>query len=155
MNTPSSPSAQTALAVVAKQTKTPRSSKNSTRRKGNCNNCGKPGHCARDCREKKVLGRENPKDNFLFSACRSDGDIRPRPQDWLFDSGACSHMVVNLGLLQETQRLDPAVAVTLGDGHQLRATHRGMIKAVRGIILNDVLYVPEQMRMSFIDGKGI
>lgn len=115
---------------------------NSARKPGNCNNCGKPGHWAAECRGKK---RETA--NTKGGAChhcnkpghfkRNCPELKQRgtpdervfiaamPTSFVLDSGATSHIVTDRSSLATAT---PANTHILGiGGERAQATHEGTL----------------------------
>ena len=70
---------------------------------------------------------------------------------WIIDSGASCHMCCDSGLFDKLEVLTHPIEVSVGDGHSLKATGRGIIslnmklsdEKLKKCRLSDVLYVPK------------
>jgi hypothetical protein len=145
---------QTALYATSRQGR-PKDGAFKKKRKGKCHTCGKTGHWARECKN-KIASQESVSaaatEEFLFSTT-GKGD-RTGGLSWLLDSGASSHMVMDVDILEEAERLETPTVVTLGDGHRMKATHRGMVRFPNGSRLREVLFVPGLNENLFSIGKA-
>jgi hypothetical protein len=119
--------------------------------KGNCYNCGKPGHFVKECR------RKNPKlNNIRASAATMEESHlfvstvgRRLMECWLIDSGASQHQTPRKDWFAEYKDIEPR-KVFLGDNHALEAIGIGSVKlalhvggrVIQGTLTN-VLHVPE------------
>ncbi|CAM8988557.1 unnamed protein product [Rhodiola kirilowii] len=63
--------------------------------------------------------------------------------DWLLDSGATSHFTFDEKLLKNVHELREAHRVTLPNGECFQIRHKGDCELQSGIVLHDVLLVPE------------
>ena len=69
-----------------------------------------------------------------------------KPNEWIIDSGASSHMSHNKLLFHNLKQLNNPIDITLGNGKILSATARGRVildLAEKQHILEEVLFVPE------------
>lgn len=114
---------------------------NSARKPGNCNNCGKPGHWAAECRGKK---KETANTKGACHHCNKPGHfkrncpelkqrgtpdervfIAAMPTSFVLDSGATSHIVTDRSSLATAT---PANTHILGiGGERAQATHEGTL----------------------------
>lgn len=135
-----------------------------------CFYCGKFGHIQRFCRiraedeSKAKSEKSNTKQkaahkpqNEDSSSC-SEGDAVVASHaltanvasNWIVDSGATCHMCSDPKVFTKFRSLEPPQKVTLGDGHELKATGQGIVKLtirlsngkIKECKLNDVLFVP-------------
>ena len=139
-----------------------------------CYRCGKFGHIKRNCRELSTLKPDGQKGDFkehkAYNAADSrqvdscsDSDevglmvnhafssLNGRTNVWIIDSGATCHMCNDANLFVKLHNLEKPEEVTLGDGHVVKATGRGVVKINiespntqkgKSCVLQDVLYVP-------------
>ncbi|KAL9659203.1 hypothetical protein QQ045_018680 [Rhodiola kirilowii] len=63
--------------------------------------------------------------------------------DWLIDSGASSHFTYDANLLKDIHELSEAHKVTLPNGECFEIRHKGDCYLQNGVILYDLLFVPE------------
>ena len=135
-----------------------------------CYHCGKMGHIKRDCR---FLSAEKQKSRFnrqgkqrankvTVNESSSDSEIEAlmishnmlsvsATRKWVVDSGASCHMCCDSGLFETLENLKHPIDVSVGDGHSLKATGRGIIslnmrlsfEKLTKCKLMDVLYVPK------------
>ena len=143
-----------------------------------CNFCRKFGHIQRNCveRERAQMKSDSaPKDKHKVKQKAHKAEARQvessssesesvglvvrhalsasssnRLNSWIVDSGATCHMCNNKMLFSKLDDLKQSLEVTLGDGHVLEATGRGIVvlemklpqgKSIK-CKLHDVLYVP-------------
>jgi hypothetical protein len=119
--------------------------------KGECFNCGKPGHFKRDCwalKKSSDSGSNKGSETaatagFTFFAGKIKKELR---LSWIIDSGASSHMTGQRNLLSDVIDLDSAVVVTTANGATLTAKKSGSARLELGnggwVELTDVLFVP-------------
>lgn len=142
-------------AFYSKQTPTraePARAAPSRGRPGKCNFCGKPGHWARECRQRlEQQGKPQAEahaashdQEFLFMA--QDG--ADAAQHWYVDSGASQHLTPHRAWFADYQPI-PAQPVFMGDDHPQQAVGKGTIHMqldVHGeavsVKLTNVLHVP-------------
>jgi len=62
---------------------------------------------------------------------------------WILDSGASEHMSSKSSFLHDLSRLEYPMMINLPDGTQVEVTHKGKLRVTDGLILNNVLLVPE------------
>ncbi|CAM8999360.1 unnamed protein product [Rhodiola kirilowii] len=72
--------------------------------------------------------------------CKPTLDI---PGDWLIDSGATSHFVCDAKLLKDVYELKDEHRVTLPNGDCINIKHSGTCVLGNGLVLSDVLLVPD------------
>ena len=133
-----------------------------------CHHCGKFGHIKRNCRDlapnnnQKEWSRKQKANNAEVKLGSSNNEsesdalvagcalaANATRDTWIVDSGATCHMCNNDKLFTELRDLRP-LDVTLGDGHNLKASGKGTVLlqmslhdgTMRKCSLNDVLYVP-------------
>lgn len=144
-----------------------------------CYHCGKFGHIKRNCRELNTPKHDGDKGEFnegmdnkhkannaaesgrTDSSSDSDevglmvnhalNSLNGRTNMWIIDSGATCHMCNDVSLFVKLHNFEKPVEVTLGDGHVVKATGRGVVKTEiespniqkgKSCVLQDVLYVP-------------
>ena len=135
-----------------------------------CFHCGKPGHLKRNCRllsaEKQKFrpnrhGKQKANKASIVNECSSDSGSDARMVShtvlsastmtkWIIDSGTSCHMCCDSGLFDKLEVLTHPIDVSVGDGHCLKATGRGIIslnmklsdEKLNKCRLSDVLYVP-------------
>jgi hypothetical protein len=133
---------QTALKASTKKGKGEKRKKD--KKKGECWTCGKAGHHANECKSKKEESANSATTSgeFLFLTCLGGSRASCGAKTWILDSGASAHMVSDLSQMIDPKPVETPVAVILGDGRQLMATHRGQAAIPPNVRLRDVLYVP-------------
>lgn len=142
-----------------------------------CYNCNKFGHIQRHCRENAQVERNNygvrrhEREKIRHKANKVEVEANDSESDavglttnhilsaknhlsesccWIVDSGATCHISHNKELFVEFQELKKFQKVSLGDGHTLEATGKGVValemmlpnEKTRNARLFDVLYVP-------------
>ena len=150
------------------------------KKKFTCHYCGKPGHFKRNCRKLAFeLANANEKGNKsgfkakkevkhkANKATSGHKDVSDSSSDdalvvchalsagskgnWIVDSGATCHMCNDKTLFGQFEQLQKSQEVTLGDGHVLEATGKGIVSLdmrlpdgkTKRCVLRDVLYVPK------------
>jgi gag-polypeptide of LTR copia-type len=131
-----------------------------------CHRCHKPGHIARNCREKWSSGlgaahkRDDESANVVDEGAAStngdedvcligDGNERPRGVQWLIDSGASEHMSASKEAMGNYTTVTP-FEVSIGDKTKLRVIGSGHVRLqvgvdgeVKKVTLKNVLHVPK------------
>ena len=136
-----------------------------------CFHCGKPGHLKRNCRllsaEKQKFrpnshGKQKANKASMGNECSSDSGSdalmvshtvlsASATTKWIIDSGTSSHMCCDSGLFDKLEVLTHPIDVSVGNGHSLKASGRGIISVnmklsdekLNKCRLLDVLYVPK------------
>lgn len=110
-----------------------------------CHFCGKFGHTKKNC-WKNPENKRNEASGGAFHVVLSTVDQRNK-QDWYFDSGASSHMVKSLDILNHVRKVDGSVVAA--DGKNMKIKYIGSVKINHSskngppTTVNDVQVVPE------------
>lgn len=117
-----------------------------------CKTCGKKGHLARECNQKKntatKVESEEPnesqgsKEHVLFNPGDVSMDVK---KSRIVDSGATAHMCRNKDWFTELILYPKGIKCSVGDGSQVQVQGIGTIQIKSGDIrglLTEVLYIP-------------
>ena len=119
-------------------------------KRSGCFKCGKPGHFARGCRNKKPKGddktsNDGDADHFSFMAVRSEPFAALDGKTlWIVDSGSSDHVVNDMSLLHDA--VEEVSHATIPNGESLSITARGTVHMVSNgtrVTLNDVAFAAE------------
>lgn len=132
-------------AVASKQ-----QGRSTSKKNGNCHNCGKPGHWARDCLVKTRDNRSNEGrfqnggsnengEHISFMAMTNDHSTK---SSWIVDSGSTVHMTAQRNWLVNYKTFYEPKKVRLGDDYSINALGSGDIEIDIGQLRN-VYYVPD------------
>ena len=103
-------------------------------------------------RANKVTVNESSSDSEIEALMISHNMLSvSATRKWIVDSGASCHMCCDSGLFETLENLKHPIDVSVGDGHSLKATGRGIIslnmrlsfEKLTKCKLMDVLYVPK------------
>ncbi|PON99483.1 Zinc finger, CCHC-type, partial [Trema orientale] len=119
-----------------------------------CYNCNKPGHMARNCRNRR---RPAPQANLTeeqLIAMISEINIVGGSEGWWVDTGASRHVCNNRALFKTYSETEDK-KVLLGDSHTTIVAGTGEVElkftSGKTLILKDVLHTPE-MRKNLVSG---
>lgn len=133
--------------------------------KGDCFNCGKPGHRASDCRKPKkqidrahIVETENLTEGVqemhlsaVISECNSVGN----PREWWVDTGATRHICAEKSVFSDYKPID-GEQLFMGNSSSSKVEGQGKVtlKMTSGkeLVLNNVLHVPD-IRKNLVSGS--
>ena len=121
-----------------------------------CYNCGKPGHLARNCRNKRVA-HPAPQANLTIDqlvAMISEVNLVDGSEGWWVDTGSFCHVCYDRAMFKSySNAVDKKVL--LGDSHSTIVAGSGEVElnftSGKTIILKDVLHTPE-IRKNLVSG---
>ncbi|KAL0413818.1 UNVERIFIED_CONTAM: Retrovirus-related Pol polyprotein from transposon TNT 1-94 [Sesamum radiatum] len=130
-----------------------------------CYCCGKPGHKAYQCFQRK--DQKNPPSQLtpqanlteqeeIIAAVVVEANLVENKTDWILDTGASKHFCSNKELFQELHEAPDGECVFMGNSTTAGVLGKGKIflKLTSGktLALNDVLYVPS-LRRNLVSGS--
>lgn len=144
---------------------------NAKKFKGNCYNCGKPNHLARDCREKKGNKKKsrdqvnitedeklsNDMTDLMLSAVVFECNLVDNPKEWFIDTGATRHVCAEKEMFST---YTPISGRQLFMGNSTTSRIVGLGKVVlkmtsgKELTLIDVLHVPD-IRKNLVSGSAL
>ncbi|XP_074314440.1 uncharacterized protein LOC141649653 [Silene latifolia] len=112
-----------------------------------CYICGKTGHKAYQCPQKKVVAEANVNEkDDVITAVVVEANLVANASDWILDTGASRHLCANKDLFDEFEDAADGECVYMGNSSSAIITGKGNIflKLTSGktLALNNVLYVP-------------
>lgn len=111
-----------------------------------CYNCGRKGHFAAQCRDKKAEGKGNAHAYSVFAASNNNNIFNSSV--WCVDSGASSHLCCERRLFESFE--EHIEMISLAGENKIEAKGRGSVRIAEcNVLLNDVLFVPE-LQCNFI-----
>lgn len=142
--------------------KRPNNQKQSKKFNGQCWVCGKTGHAAKDCRDKKQNNSEAHMienmdiDESNFSAIVSECNLIQNSAQWWLDTGATRHICSDKSIFSTYKKLDHEEKLYMGNSAISKVEGSGTVtlKFTSGktVKLNDVLHVPD-IRKNLISGS--
>ena len=131
--------------------------------KGNCFVCNKPGHRAKDCRNRKAQVNHKRKaaqaniteveklsenaSNKSFSTVVSEVNLVGNTKEWWVDTGATRHICSDKKMFSSYEAINDGEQLFMGNSSTSKVEDKGkvMLKMASGkeLTLNDVLHVPE------------
>ncbi|KAK4382544.1 hypothetical protein Sango_2861300 [Sesamum angolense] len=130
-----------------------------------CYCCGKTGHKAYQCYQRKDQQKTNPKQNpqlnlaeteEIIAAVVVEANLVENKVDWILDTGASKHFCANKELFHEFHEASDGECVFMGNSATAGVMGKGKVlfKLTSGKILAllDVLYVPS-LRRNLISGS--
>ncbi|XP_074267011.1 uncharacterized protein LOC141590312 [Silene latifolia] len=120
-----------------------------------CYVCGKPGHKAYQCPQKKVAEANLAEKDDIIDAVVVEANLVANASDWILDTGASRLLCANKELFAEFEDVADGECVYMGNSSSAVITGKGKIflKLTSGktLALNNVLYVPT-LRRNLVSG---
>ncbi|GKE14652.1 retrovirus-related pol polyprotein from transposon TNT 1-94, partial [Tanacetum coccineum] len=133
--------------------------------KGSCYVCGKPGHKAYQCKDRKdqqipnqrlVAPQANLVEDEIIAAVVVETNLVEDKSAWIMDSGASRHFCNNKRLFHQFEEVADGEQVYMGNDGTARVIGKGKVflKFTSGktLALNNVLYVPS-LRRNMVSGS--
>ncbi|KAK9726253.1 hypothetical protein RND81_05G202200 [Saponaria officinalis] len=120
-----------------------------------CYVCGKSGHKAYQCTQKKTAEVNVVETDDIIAAVIVEANLVGNVAEWILDTGASRHFCADKGLFAEFEEVADGECVYVGNSSSAMITGKGKIflKLTSGktLALNNVLYVPS-LRRNLVSG---
>ncbi|KAK9740651.1 hypothetical protein RND81_03G051100 [Saponaria officinalis] len=120
-----------------------------------CYACGKSGHKAYQCTQKKTDEANVAETDDIIAAVIVEANLVGNVAEWILDTGASRHFCAHKGLFAEFEEVADGECIYMGNSSSAMITGKGKIflKLTSGktLALNNVLYVPT-LRRNLVSG---
>ncbi|KAK9688757.1 hypothetical protein RND81_09G009000 [Saponaria officinalis] len=120
-----------------------------------CYVCGKSGHKAYQCTQKKTVEANVAETDDIIAVVIVEANLMGNVAEWILDTGASRNFCADKGLFAEFEEVADGECVYMGNSSSAMITGKGKIfrKLTSGktLALNNVLYVPS-LRRNLVSG---